>query len=211
MTVRKSTKTATWLLALAAIMGGCGSAGLRVDSWRPAPVGTSWAAAQRNTGSYGKDTQTTTTRVADVEWKGAPAMAIKTATGTLLQQPADGRWLAFLGPDGKPVVTWDPPAGWALPIQVGSSWNEPRKMTNVATGKTLEYQWSCAVAAAEQVTVPAGTFDALRVECRTSTDSQDTYWVSPAVHPFLKTKSVRGPKNPMGAGTQEMELLKVPS
>lgn len=31
-------------------------------------------------------------------------MVLKTANGMLLQQPADGRWLAFLAPDGKPTV-----------------------------------------------------------------------------------------------------------
>jgi hypothetical protein len=205
------TRTASYLAVLAATLGGCAAVAPQVDAWKPAPVGASWAAVQRNTGSYGKDTQTTTTRLADVDWKGSPALAIKTATGTLLQQPADGRWLAFLGPDGKPAITWDPPAGWGLPIGVGSSWKGPRKMTNLSSGKTLEYEWGCTVAAYEKVTVPAGTFDSFRVECRSSADSEDTYWVSPTVHPFLKSKSVRGPKNPAGAGTQETELLKVPS
>ena len=209
---RTTTRTATYLAVMAAALAGCAAAvAPQVTSWNPAPVGASWAAVQRNTGSYGKDTQTTTTRLADVDWKGSRALAIKTATGTLLQQPADGRWLAFLGPDGKPALTWDPPAGWALPIGVGSSWKGPRKMTNMASGKTLDYEWSCTVPAYEKVTVPAGTFDAFRVECTSSADSQDTFWVSPAVHPFLKSRSVRGPKNPFGPGTQETELLKAPS
>ena len=53
--------------------------------------------------------------------------------------------------------------------------------------------------------VPAGTFDAFRVECASPADSQDTYWVAAGVHPFLKTRSVRGPKSPNGAGTQDTE------
>ena len=211
MTMCKSTRTATYLALLAATLGGCAATAPTVDAWKPAPVGTSWTAMQRNTGSYGKDTQTATTRVADMDWKGSPAVALKTATGMLLQQPADGRWLAFLGPDGKPVVTFDPPAGWALPIGVGSSWKRPQKMTNLSTGKTLEYEWGCTVPAYEKVTVPAGTFDAFRVECQSSAGSQDTFWVTPAVHPFLKSKSVRGPNHPNGAGTQETELLRYPS
>jgi len=206
-----STRTRTSLVAMAAIMGGCAAVTPRVDAWKPAPVGTSWAQSQRNTGSFGQDRQTTTTRVADVDWKGSPAVALKSAMGTLLQRPADGRWLAFLGPDGKPATTWDPPAGWDLPYGVGSSWKAPRKMTSLSTGKTLEYEWSCTVPAYEKVTVPAGTFDAFRVECKSSTDSEETFWVTPAVHPFLKSKIMRGPKNPFGPGTQEMELVKLPS
>lgn len=211
MTMRPSTRTATYFAVLAATLGGCAAIAPTVDTWKPAPVGMSWAAMQRNTGSYGTDRRTETTRVADMDWNGAPAVALKTATGTLLQQPADGRWLALLGPDGKPAVRWDPPAGWGLPVGVGSSWKGQRKMTNLSNGKTFEFEWSCTVPAYEKVTVPAGTFDAFRVECSSSADSQDTYWVSGAVHPFLKSKSVRGPKNPMGPGTQETELLRVPS
>ena len=211
MAMRTTTRTAMYWAALAAFLGGCATTAPPVETWKPAPVGMSWSTMQRNTGSYGKDMQTSTTRVADMDWKGSPAVALKTATGTLLQQPADGRWLAFLAPDGKPVTIFDPPAGWPLPIGVGSSWKGPRKITNLSTGRTLEFEWSCTVPAYEKVTVPAGTFDAFRVECTSTVDSQDTYWVTPAVHPFLKTKAVRGPKHPAGPGTQETELLKTPS
>jgi len=211
MTLCSSTRSARLWVALALAVGGCAVTAPTVQTWQPAPVGTSWAAIQRNTGSFGKDTQTLTTRVADMSWNGAPAMAIKTATGKLLQQPGNGRWLAFLGPDDKPVVTFDPPAGWDLPFAVGSSWKRQQKMTNVASGRTSAYEWGCTVAAYEKVTVPAGTFDAFRVECASSLDGQDTYWVSPVVHPFLKTQAVRGPKHPSGPGTQDTELLKLPS
>ena len=212
MAMHATTRTAMCWAAFAAILGGCATSAPPVGMWTPAPVGMSWAAMQRNTGSFGKDVQTATTRVADMDWKGSPAVALKTATGgILLQQPADGRWLAFLATDGKPVTTFDPPAGWTLPIAVGSHWKEPRKVNFLSSGKTREYEWNCTVPAYEKVTVPAGTFDAYRVECTSSLDAQDTFWVSPAVHPFLKTKAIRGPKHPDGVGTQETELLKVPS
>ncbi len=212
MTTYRSTKSVPCLVVLAAVAGGCATTTPTMDVWQPAPVGKSWTTQQRNTGSYGKDLEAVVTRVADVAWKGTPAVALRTASGnTLLQQPADGRWLAMLGQDGRPMTTWDPPAGWALPISVGSSWSGPRKMTVMASGRTFEYEWSCTVNAYEKVTVPAGTFDAFRVDCKTNTDAQDTYWVSPKVHPFVMTKLVRGPKNPGGPGTQETVLLRLPS
>lgn len=83
-------------------------------------------------------------------------------------------------------------------------------MTNLAAGRTLEFEWDCKVPAREKVTLPAGTFDAVRVECKSSADVQDSYWLTPAVHPFLKTKSERGPKHPSGPGTQETALLSLP-
>lgn len=206
-TILRSTTLAA---LLAAALAGCATSP-RIDTWTPAPVGSSWSAAQRNTGSFGKDMQTTITRMPDVTWNGAPALALKTGAGTLLQQPSDGRWLALLNAEGKPMVTYDPPAGWGPPLAVGSSWKRPQKSTNLATGRTSESEWGCTVVAAEKITVPAGSFDTLKVECTTSLDSQDTYWVAPGVHPFLKTRLVRGPKHPAGPGTQETELLKLPS
>ncbi|MBL8341701.1 MAG: hypothetical protein JNL30_09560 [Rubrivivax sp.] len=211
MTSCTSTKAAVCAAALAAMLGGCATPDPRTQPWKPAPIGANWMAAQRNTGSFGKDTQTTTTRLADMDWNGSPALVLKTANGMLLQQPADGRWLAFLSPDGKPTVTFDPPAGWSQPIAVGDNWKRAQKVTNVATGGTREHEWGCTVAAYEKVTVPAGSFDAYRVECSSSLDTQDTYWVTATVHPFLKTRAVRGVKHPSGPGTQETELLKAPS
>lgn len=211
MTNRTFTTLATCSAVLAAALGGCASSDPRTQVWKPAAVGASWTTAQRNTGSFGKDMQVTVTRLADMDWKGSPAMVLKTANGLLLQQPADGRWMAFMTHDGKPTVTFDPPAGWSPPLALGDSWKRPQKMTNMATGRTGEYEWGCTVAAFEKVTVPAGSFDAYRVECASSIDAQDTYWVSTSVHPFLKTKAVRGARHPSGPGTQETELLRLPS
>lgn len=211
MTMRRSTTHASRCAILALMLGGCAAVAPPVEPWKAAPVGASWQSQQRNTGSYGKDMQAVVTRVADIDWKGTPAVALRLANGaTLLQQPADGRWLAILAPDGKPMTSFEPAAGWSQPIAVGDTWKRPQKATNHVTDRTLEYEWSCKVAAIEKVTVPAGTFDALRVECAGTNDSQDTFWVAAKVHPFLKTKAVRGPKHVQGPGTQETELLTLP-
>ena len=78
MTMWTTTRAATYLAVLAATLGGCAAVAPQMDAWKPAPVGMSWEAMQRNTGSFGKDTQTVTTRVADMVWKGSPALALKT-------------------------------------------------------------------------------------------------------------------------------------
>ena len=211
MTTSRFTAAAGCTALVAATLAGCAAVPPTMGEWKPAPVGTSWATAQRNTGSFGKDMETSTTRMPDREWKGLQAVVLKTTAGFLLQHPKDGRWLALMNAEGRPVVEFDPPAGWTRPIAVGDSWKRTQKMNNLVTGRTAEYESSCTVAAWEKVTVPAGTFDALRVECSSSADAQDTYWTSPAVHPFVKTRLVRGPRNPNGPGTQETELLKLPS
>jgi len=102
--------TSCWV-ALVVTLGGCAAVAPTVTSWSPAPVGTSWAAQQHNTGSFGKDMQTATTRMPDADWNGSRVVALRTGARTLMQGPTDGSWHAVLGPDGKPMVTYDPPLG----------------------------------------------------------------------------------------------------
>jgi hypothetical protein len=212
---RTRTTTTACITLLGALVAGCASQspqpGTATPAWTPAPVGSSWLSAQRNTGSYGTDQQMAVTRLPNMDWNGSPALALKLPTGTLLQQPADGRWLALLSPDGKPVAAFDPPAGWTQPITVGQQWTRQQTVRNPVSGRSTSYESRCTVAAFEKVTVPAGSFDAFRVECSTSQDVRETYWTAPTVHPFIKAKSVRGPGHPSGPGTQDVELLRAPS
>lgn len=199
------------LAALVAIIGGCAAPEPQLTAWTPAPLGATWEVAQRNTGSYGKDTQFKVTR-GDGSWQGAPAITMKTSQGgTIVARPSDGKWFAVLAPDGKPVMSFDPPVGWELPLQVGKSWSTRHRLTVGATGNTVDYQFSCKVEAFEKVTVRAGTFDAFRVHCNTSSGSDETYWSSPGLGPFVKTRLIRPAGNPFGPGTQEAELVATPS
>lgn len=209
---RTTNTCAAGLAAIAAALaGGCATVEPQMAGWTPAPMGSSWEVAQRNTGSYGKDVKFKVTR-GDANWQGATAVAMKTSLGgTLLMRPSDGKWLAMLGADGKPVVRFDPPIGWEYPLTVGKTWTTRHRMTQLATGAVVEYDFSCKVLDFEKVNVPAGTFDAFRINCKTSTGSDDTFWTSPAVQPFVKTRLQRSASSPQGAGTQEAELVSLPS
>lgn len=199
------------LAGLAAIIGGCAAPEPQVADWTPAPLGATWEVAQRNTGSYGKDAQFKVTR-GDTTWQGAPAISMRTSQGSaIVARPSDGKWLAILGPDGKPVMSFDPPVGWELPLHVGKSWTTRHRVTVGATGATLDYVQPCKVEAFEKVTVRAGTFDAYRVHCNPSSGNDDTYWSSPGIGPFVKTRLIRPPGSPSGQGTQESELVSRPS
>lgn len=204
-------KHAACLVALAAWMGGCASVEPEIAAYSPAPAGWSWEVAQRNTGSYGKDAQFKVTRT-DGTWQGQPALMMKTSQGgAIVSRPSDGKWHAFLGPDGKPVMTFDPPMGWEFPLKVGKSWGTKHRITTVATGKAMDYEFACKVEAFEKVTVRAGTFDAFRVHCTPSSGSDETFWSSPEVPPFVKTRLIRPAGSPFGAGTQEAELVTRPA
>ena len=198
--------------AAAALVAGCTAVGPQLAAWTPPPVGVSWEVAQRNTGSYGKDAQVRTTRVADSSWKGVPVAAMKISNGsTLLMQASDGKWLALLGPDGKPFMSMEPAVGWDYPLAVGKSWTTRHNVTMHASNKVFVLEWSCKVEDFEKVAVRAGSVDAFRVHCTTNDDTDQVYWHSPEVQPFVKTRFVRGPRSPFGPGTQETELLTRPS
>jgi len=194
------------------LAAGCAALGPQLAAWNPAPIGASWDVSQRNTGSYGKDAQVRTTRIADSTWKGMPVAVMKASTGvTLLQQASDGNWLAVLGPNGKPFMSFEPAVGWEYPLYVGKSWTTRHKVTMHASNKVFDLEWSCKVEDFEKVTVPAGTLDAFRVHCTTNDGTDELDWYSPEVQTIVKTRMVRGPNSGFGPGTQETELVSRPS
>lgn len=211
MTILKRTVGVASVTALAALLSSCAVMGPQQDQWQPAPVGATWESTQRNTGSFGnREVQVKATRGAST-WKGAPVVSIALASGgTILQRPQDGNWIALLDRNGQPAVTFDPPVGPQYPLKVGRSWSAKHRMTVLASGQATEFESSCNVEAFEKVTVRAGTFDAFKVRCRNSLGAEDTYWLSPGVHPFIKRTEQRSASHPAGPGTQESELVARP-
>ena len=195
--------------ALAACAGSVG--GPVMSHWTPAPEGASWEVAQRNTGSFGQDARITWTRE-DMRWKGAPAIGLKNSLGnTLVVEPVGGRWITMLGPEGRPVVSFDPPIGWVFPLTVGKTWSQHQRMVLHASGKTVEFDFTCKVEDFQKVTVRAGSFDAFRIHCTSTAGADEAYWVSPGVGSFVRTQLRRDAGNPLGAGTQEQELVSRPA
>lgn len=195
--------------ALAALLlTACATTGPLPYAWTAPAPGTTWKMAQRNTGSYGQDAQVVVTRAADTSWKGAPAMTLAQSTGTrLLATPQAGRLHAVLAPDGRPLISWEPPVGFDYPLQVGKTFKTHHRMTSHARGGLLtEMDFSCAVSAFEKVTVPAGTFDTYKLDC-TAAGTSETYWIAPSVGLGVKTIFVRPAGSPFGAGTQQSELV----
>lgn len=197
--------------ALALVTAGCATPAPEITRWTPQPAGASWEIAQRNTGSYGRDARVRITR-GDGTWQGQPAVVLKSSAGpATLADPATGQWHALVGPDGRPLVSYDPPVGWQYPVRVGREWTVKHRMTNHASGATSEFSLSCKVEAYEKVTVPAGTYDAFRIHCLNSGGLDETYWTTPANGLFVKTRLVRPATDPRGPGTQESELVTPPT
>src|SRR5512139_2454156 len=93
-------------VALALAFGGCATAP-KAERYAAPPVGYTFAMAQSNTGSYGSGTSQSTSKVTERMWEGKRMIAFVSPTGTLLEN-ADGSWAGVLGPDDKPMVSWEP-------------------------------------------------------------------------------------------------------
>lgn len=197
-------------LGLVLLASGCAFMEPRAERWTAPPVGSSWDMMQRNTGSYGKDAALRVTR-GDGVWQGAPVVTISTSLGMTTMTAPSGHWIAVVGRDGKPVMSWSPPLGFDYPLTVGKTWTTSYRLTMHARGNTIPYELSCKVASYEKVTVTAGVFDAFKVMCTTNIGNEETYWTNPDLGVFIKTSLKRTDKSPFGPGTQEAELVSAPA
>lgn len=188
-----------------ALLAGCAATAPRASG--DAATGPVWTIAQRNTGSYGHDTQLQVTRRAGV-WGGDPAVLEAYSSGaTLVQTPDGGRWLALIGADGRPVAAWDPPLGPPQPERVGQSSVSHHHVMVFDSGRDAEFDYICTVDAFEKAVVPAGTFDTYKVTCSAGTGGLDTFWFSPQLGIPVKSTARRNATSTFGPGTQQSELV----
>jgi len=139
-------------------------------------------------------------------WQGLQVVTFtNSANGTTVMALPNGKWAAILARDGKPLVTWDPPIGYVYPLSIGQSWSTRHKMTS-ASGSSTDITYSCKVEGRESVTVPAGTFDTMKIVCQ-SPVQRDISWsiVDHGMH--AKQEFQRLANHPQGAGTQQNQLM----
>ena len=107
---------------------------------------------------------------------------IRRKTGAATAQEAKPYWPAF-----------------RFPLEVGKTWDMPfENDVETPTGtRHAKWRWKARVATAEAITVPAGTFQTLRVEAEGTFASQinrrswtgshtDTFWFSPDAKRYVK-------------------------
>ena len=120
----------------------------------------------------------------------------------------------YRGKDRTQTMVFDPDWGrvddgtWKLspsgigirkPLQIGKEWRSDANATNLHSGVPFRASGFAKVAAEEQVTVPAGTFDTLRIDmivrlinARDQTKSSTwtfVVWYAPAVNRWVKRKT----------------------
>jgi hypothetical protein len=193
------------VLALALVSGGCAMAP-KAERYVFPPLGSEYTTSQSNTGSYGSGISQYTTKITERTYEGKRMMAFESSTGVLLAN-ADGSWSTMLGPDGKPIFSWDPPAVFDFPLEVGKTWTKSYRLTMHATKQTIPFDSTGKVEAYEDVTVPAGTFKAFKISTSDTLGNENLIWYSPDLGIWVKQVMKRTAKNPSGPGTREQEII----
>lgn len=192
-------------LALALVLGGCATVP-KAERYVVAPVGSTHTDAVTNTGSFGSETSQTTTKITERTWEGKRMIAFVSQTGVMLATP-EGKWQAFLGPDNKPIVSWDPPIGYEFPLEVGKTWTKSYRVTIHPRNQTIPFDNTFKVEAYEDVTVPAGTFKVFKVTSSDTVGNENIAWFSPELGFFVKRMETRTAKHPSGPGTRASEVI----
>lgn len=194
-------------LALAMVSAGCAMMAPKAERFVAAPLGSTWVRAQRDSGSYGSKDVQVQFRRGERMWQGKQVITYETPQFTILAEPEPtGNWIGFFSGD-KPMTTFDPPAGWNWPLEVGKTWTKDYRMTNHATKQTIPYQQTQKVEAFEDVTVPAGTFKAFKIISSSTLGQEDVNWFSPELGIFVKSINTRTAKHAAGPGRQETEIV----
>ena len=192
-------------LALAFVSGGCAMAP-KAERYVFPPLGSEYTASQSNTGSYGSGTSQYTSKITERMWEGKRVTAFASSTGTIIAN-ADGSWSAMIGPDDKPIMSWDPPIMFDFPLEVGKTWTKSYRVTLHATKQTIPFDYSGKVEAYEDVIVPAGTFKAFKISTSDTLGNENVIWYSPELGVWVKSLMKRTAKYPAGPGTRESQVV----
>jgi hypothetical protein len=194
-------------LILALMSGGCAMMPPKgVESYVPPPLGSTFTYSQSNTGSFGSGTTQVTQKVTERMWEGKRMTAIVTPTGASLLN-AEGAFVAILGPNDTPILSFDPAMGYDYPLAVDKTWTKSCRMTVHAAQRTVPLDNTFKIEAYEEVTVPAGKFKAFKLIYFNTVGEEFISWLIPELGQSVKRVQKRTAKYPAGPGTREEELV----
>jgi hypothetical protein len=205
MLIRSPLWHAACVLFLALSSVDCANVEPLGKRYQAPPLGSSWVIARRDAGSYGISSTQLPAKRGEFMWQGKPHVTFENPESTIVAQP-DGPWVGiFRG--GKPMLTYDPPAGYDFPLTVGKTFTKAYRVTNHATQEVSDLTIKTDVEALEDVVVPAGTFKAFRVKTSDTLGNENTVWFSPELGIFVKQLNRRTEKHAQGVGTRAVELV----
>lgn len=195
-------------MAVALVEAGCGLMAPKMERYLAPTVGTTYANLRRDSGSYGSATvQLPGKYLGEQMWRGQKVHAFESPEGTFLGTTGDRFAFIALVKGDTPILTWDPPVGYQLPLEVGKTWTRKFTLTIHAAKQTIPVEDTQTLEAYEDVTVPAGTFKAWRVRTIDNLGNENLQWYAPDLGVFVKQSLRRTAKNAAGPGTREIELV----
>ncbi len=197
------------------------------DARYPAP-GATWNVRITNKEIFYQSVEDKDIAAASVDFNGRQGYGLTSTAAVRVLNPATFNTMGtILG--GKVASMNTPDMGpFSWPLWVGKSWVVAYSHADFVIGRF----WPSAkadirVAALEDVTVPAGTLRAFRIECKagigtessggrreageTGIGSTDSYWYAPGPKLVVKSVMERSGTHYRGAGRTTMELLRLPA
>jgi clan AA aspartic protease (TIGR02281 family) len=127
------------------------------------------------------------------------AKNVKSKTGKVrtLQFTSEGNLLSSRNPDGSGFDYAPPLKYFAFPLSPGKTWQQRSRETNIQTGAVREHTVSATVGDWEEMSVPAGTFRALKITLQTelrdpstgeTSTGTDISWYAPDVHRSVRSE-----------------------
>lgn len=206
------------------LLGGCATAPLEppegailIEAEFP-PPGTKWVT--RSVDQTRAATTTTWTVLEEESYKGKPVYRVSDGTVTWLYDRATRNRVAVLH-DDREVLTMSPHEGtFAWPLWVGKSWSASFAASDHTRGASfnpVESTWK--VEARMPISVPAGSFDALRLQSSPGRNhtARVTIWYAPEIKLVVKTveeairPSLRDPLRERRIVTELLEYHPAPS
>jgi hypothetical protein len=191
------------------------------------PVGTKWSVRVTESGLLHDTVENKAITATSVNFDGRPGYGLASTTTTRVLDRATFNPIGTIE-GGRAVVMDTPDTGlFSWPLWVGKSWDGSNSHADLLYGRVWPAAQSQArVAAIEDVTVPAGTFKAFRIEYHggigssasggrrdpgtTGFESREIWWYAPGPKLIVKSEVVRLGTNYRSAGRTTTELLSTP-
>ena len=204
------------LLCLIAVLGSCAMmaseppaeappGAVKADVGFP-PPGTKWVA--RTMSQTGSSATITYTVLEDGTYEGKPVHRVSGGIDTLVIDKATGNMVATLRM-GKEATATLPHAGtFSWPLYVGKSWTASYTYRDNVRGMSMgPIKVDYRVAAYEDVTIPAGTWKAFRIESESGGSSFSTSWYAPDIKLTVKMVSETTIGHSLGATKSVYEII----
>ncbi len=203
----RSVRRWSAILALAGAVAGPSAAPAQTSvSMEFPPPGTRWI--NRSVDQTGGSYLITYTVLDPGSFQGRPGFRVSDNVGVQFFERASRNWFATVVREKERSGATPHNGSLAWPLEVGKSWSAVFQLRdNLRNLRFNRIETAWRVTAEEDVTVPAGTFKALRLEGANAANAW-TLWYAPVMRLVVKEIHERKAGNPFGAGRTVTEVVR---